>query len=232
MRVGTALLKMYAKSGSIDDARLVFNRMVERDVVTWTVMIGGLAQHGFGHEAFSLFLQMQRGGFVPDAITYMSILSVCSSPGALEWVKEVHSHALRAGLESDVCVGNALVHMYAKSGSIGDARLAFDRMVKRDVVTWTVMIDGLAQQGFGHEAFSLFLQMQRGGFVPDAIIYVSILSACASAGGLEWVKEVHNHTLRAGLESDVRVGNALVHVYAKSGSIDDAPTSFCQNGGS
>ena len=226
VRVGNALVHMYAKSGSIDDARLVFDRMLERDVVTWTAMIGGLAQHGFGHEAFSLFLQMQRGGFVPDAITYVSILSACASAGALEWVKEVHSHALRAGLESDVRVGNALVHMYAKSGSIDDARLVFDRMVERDVVTWTVMIGGLAQHGFGHEAFSLFLQMERGGFVPDAITYVSILSACASAGALEWVKEVHSHALRAGLESDVRVGNALVHMYAKSGSIDDARLVF------
>ena len=226
VRVGTALVNMYAKSGSIDDARLVFDRMVERDVVTWNVMIGGLAQHGFGHEAFSLFLQMQRGGFVPNAVTYVSILSACASAGALEWVKEVHSHALRAGLESDLRVGTALVNMYAKSGSIDDARLVFDKMVERNVVTWNVMIGGLAQHGLGHEAFSLFLQMERGGFVPDAITYVSILSACASAGALEWVKEVHSHALRAGLESDVRVGNALVRMYAKSGSIDDARLVF------
>ena len=226
VRVGTALLKMYAKSGRIDDARQVFDRMVERDVVTWTVMIGGLAEQGFGHEAFSVFLQMQRGGYVPDAITYVSILSACSSPGALDWVKEVHSHVLRAGLESDVRVGNALVHMYAKSGSIDDARLVFDRIVERDVITWNVMIGGLAQQGFGHEAFSLFLQMERGGFVPDAITYVSILSAFASAGAVELVKEVHSHALRAGLESDLRVGTALVDMYAKSGSIDDARLVF------
>ena len=145
-------------------------------------------------------------------------------------MKEVHSHALRAGLESDLRVGTALVNMYAKSGSIDDARLVFDKMVHRDVVAWNVMIGGLAQHGFGHEAFSLFLQMQRGGFVPNAITYVSILSACASAGALEWVKEVHRHALRAGLESDVRVGNALVHMYAKSGSIDEARLVFDRMG--
>ena len=129
-------------------------------------MIGGLVQHGFGHEAFSLFLQMERGGFVPDAITYVSILSACASEGALEWVKEVHNHALRAGLESDVRVGNALVHMYAKSGSIDDARLVFDRMVERDVVTWTGMIGGLAQNGCGHKALLLFGQMNAEGVRP------------------------------------------------------------------
>jgi hypothetical protein len=45
---------MYAKSGSVDDARLVFDRMEERDVVTWNVMIGGFAQHGCGYEALEV----------------------------------------------------------------------------------------------------------------------------------------------------------------------------------
>ena len=226
VRVGNALVHMYAKCGSIDDARLAFDKMEERDVVTWTVMIGGLAEHGCGHEAYELFLQMKREGFKPDAITYMSILNACASAGALEWVKEVHTHAREAGFESDVRVGNALVHMYAKCGSIDDARLAFDKMEERDVVTWNVMIGGLAEHGCGHEAYELFLQMKREGFKPDAITYMSILNACASAGALEWVKEVHTHALEAGFESDVRVGNALVHMYAKCGSIDDARLAF------
>ena len=226
VRVGSALVHMYAKCGSIDDARLAFDKMEERNVVTWNVMIGGLAEHGCRHEAYELFLQMQREGFKPNAITYMSILNACASAGALEWVKEVHRHAREAGFESDVRVGNALVHMYAKCGSIDDARLAFDKMEERDVVTWNVMIGGLAEHGCGQEAYELFLQMQREGFKPNAITYMSILNACASAGALEWVKEVHRHAREAGFESDVRVGNALVHMYAKCGSIDDARLAF------
>ena len=226
VRVGSALVHMYAKCGSIDDARLAFDKMEERDVITWSVMIGGLAEHGCGSEAYELFLHMQREGFKPNAITYMSILNACASAGALEWVKEVHTHAREAGFESDVRVGSALVHMYAKCGSIDDARLAFDKMKERDVVTWNVMIGGLAEHGCGHEAYDLFLQMKREGFKPNAITYISILNACASAGALEWVKEVHTHAREAGFESNVRVGSALVHMYAKCGSIDDARLAF------
>ncbi|KAG0592855.1 hypothetical protein KC19_1G285400 [Ceratodon purpureus] len=226
VRVGNALVHMYAKSGSIDDARVVFDRMKVRNVVSWTVMIGAYAEHGRGHEAYDLFLQMQGEGCEPDAITYLSILNACASAGALEWVKKVHRHALDAGRELDVRVGNALVHMYAKSGSIDDARVVFDRMKVRNVVSWTVMIGAYAEHGRGHEAFDLFLQMQGEGCEPDAITYLSILNACASAGALEWVKKVHRHALDAGRELDVRVGNALVHMYAKSGSIDDARVVF------
>ncbi|CAM6113445.1 unnamed protein product [Calypogeia fissa] len=226
VRVGNVLVHMYAKSGSIDDARLVFDRMEKRDIITWTGIIGGLAEHGYGHEAFRLFLQMREEGFEPDGRTYVSILNPSASVGALGWVKEVHGYATKAGLQSDVRVTNALIHMYAKSGSIDDARLVFGKMEKRDVYTWTVMVGALAEHGCGHEAYRLYLNMRQEGFEPDAIIYMSILNPSASAGALEWVKEVHGHACKAGLESDVRVASALVHMYAKCGSIDEARLVF------
>ncbi|CAM6098433.1 unnamed protein product [Calypogeia fissa] len=227
VRVGTALVKMYAKCGCIMEARQVFDRMEKRNAVTWTVMIGVLAQHGCGHEAYRLFLQMRQEGFEPNAFTFANILNAAASVGALDWVKEVHGHASKAGMESDLRVGSALVHIYAKSGSIDDARRVFDRMEKRDVITWTVMIGGLAKHGCGHEAYQLFCQMRREGFEPNAITYLSILNASASAGALEWLKDVHGHASKAGLvESHLRVGNALVHMYAQSGSIDDARLVF------
>jgi len=182
LRVGSALVNMYAKSGSVYDARVIFDRMDERDLFTWTVMIGGLAQHGRGGEAYELFIRMQQEGFKPDAVTYVSILNACASAGALEWVKEVHSHALKTGLESDVRVGNALVHMYAKCGSIDDARLVFDRMKERDVITWNVMIGGLAQHGCGFEALEVFRNMNAAGVKPDGCSFVALLSACSHAG--------------------------------------------------
>jgi pentatricopeptide repeat protein len=83
--------------------------MEKRDVVTWNVMIGGLAQHGCGHEAYRLFCQMRREGFEPNKFTYASILNASASAGALEWVEEVHGHARQAGLESNLrgqCTGS------------------------------------------------------------------------------------------------------------------------------
>jgi pentatricopeptide repeat protein len=55
---------------------------------------------------------------------------------------------------------------------------------------------------------------------------VSILNACASAGALDWVKEVHNQAGEAGFELDLCVGNAQVHMYAKCGSMDDVRLAF------
>jgi len=257
LRVSSALVHIYAKSGSIDDAQQVFDRMKEHDVITWTVLIGAYAESGCGEEAYRLLLQMKQEGFKADAITFLSILNASASTGALQWVKDVHSHVLEARLESDLHVSSALVQMYARSGSIDDAqqvfdrikerdviawtvmihayaesgriddaRLVFDRMKERYVITWTAMIGAYAESGCGEEAYRLLLQMKQEGFKPDAFTYTSILNACSSVGSLKWVKQVHSHVLEAGLVSDLRLGNALVHMYAKSGSIDDARQVF------
>jgi pentatricopeptide repeat protein len=98
-------------------------------------MIGGIVQHDFGGDAYDMLIRMQQVGFKPDARTYVSILIACASVGALEWMKEVHNQACEAGFELDLCVDSALVHMYAKCGSMDDARLAFHRMEERDVIT-------------------------------------------------------------------------------------------------
>ena len=58
-------------------------------------------------------------------------------------MKDVHRHILEVGHESDVRVGSALVHMYAKSGSIEDAQVVFERMEECNVMTWNIMIGGL-----------------------------------------------------------------------------------------
>ena len=226
VRLGNALVHMYAKSGSIEDARMVFDRMKERDVITWTGMIGAYAGSGRGVEAYDLYLKMREEGFQPNAVTYVSLLNDCASIGALEWVKDVHRHILEGGYESDVFVGSALIHMYAKCGSIEDAAVVFDRMKERNIITWNVMIGAYAGSGRGVEAYDLYLKMREEGFQPNAVTYVSLLNDCASTGALEWVKDVHRHILEEGHESDVRVGSALVHIYAKSGSIEDAQLVF------
>ncbi|KAJ7527669.1 hypothetical protein O6H91_16G065400 [Diphasiastrum complanatum] len=72
--------------------------------------------------------------------------------------------------------------MYAKCGCTEDARELFDNMSERDVVSWSAMIAGYAQNGLAQEALALFEQMQREGMKPDEVTYISVLSACAHSG--------------------------------------------------
>ncbi|CAM6123894.1 unnamed protein product [Calypogeia fissa] len=224
--VAVTLLNVYIKCGALADARQVFDQLEKKSVITWTNMIAGYAKSDHAKSALELFNKMRQEGAEPNEITYLSILKACANPVALKWGKEIHECIRHAGFESDLRVGTALLKMYVDCGCIMEARQVFENLTNRDVITWTVMIGGLAQHGYGHEAYGLFCQMRQEGFEPDALTYMSILNASASVGALDWVKEVHGHASRAGLESDLLVSNALVHMYAESGSIDGARVVF------
>jgi len=81
VHVGSILITMYVKCGSIGNAQHVFNRASKRDLVLWNAMISGFAQHGHGKEALQLFQQMQQAGMKPDKITFVGVLSACRHTG-------------------------------------------------------------------------------------------------------------------------------------------------------
>lgn len=225
IRVATALIRMYTSSGSIEDARNVFDAMVVRDVVSWTVMIEGYAESGHIEDAFRLFTMMQEGVH-PDKVTYMHILNACASSRNLKYGEKVHSQVERAGFRGDLLVSTALVHMYAKCGAVKEARQVFDTMSRRDVVSWSAMIGGYAVNGCGKEAFQIFRQMKRERVEPDRVTYINILNVCVDPGMLDLGKEIHSQVRIAGLLSHVPLGNVLVNMYSKCGSIEGACQVF------
>jgi pentatricopeptide repeat protein len=75
---------MYARCGSIEIARQLFDNMPIRDAVTWTVMIAGYGMHGHGEDAIALFSQMQHTRMKPNRITFISVLSACSHVGMVD----------------------------------------------------------------------------------------------------------------------------------------------------
>ncbi len=183
--VGSSLVDMYVKCGSMEDAQSVFNKIPSRDVVTWTAMIFGFVKCQQGQKALELFQQMQHEGVQPNSVTFVGVLNACASVVALEEGRCAHEQIIQSGWDSDVCVGNSLVDMYAKCGSIEDAWRVFNKMPSRDVVTWTTMMLGHLKCGQGQEALELFRQMQKEGVQPNSVTFVGVLNACASVAALE-----------------------------------------------
>jgi len=224
--VGTSLVNMYAKCGSMEDAHRVFNKMSSRNVVTWTAMILGHVKCGQGQKALELFRQMQQEGVRPDSFTFVAVLNACASTVAIEEGRSAHKQIIQAGWDSDVIVGNSLVDMYAKCGSMDDAWRVFSKMPSRDVVTWTTMISGHVTCGEGQKALELFRQMQQEGLQPDSFTFVAVLNACASIVAIEEGRSAHEQIIQGGWDSNVFVANCLVDMYAKCGSMEDAHRVF------
>eukprot|EP01018_Ginkgo_biloba_P034752 Gb_24816 [translate_table: standard] len=226
--LGNTLVNMYAKCGSLVDARRVFDQTPERNVVSWTVMIAAYVRYGYADEALTLFYEMLREGIQPNQFTFATILPACANLAAVEHGKKIHEEVIRGEFQSDIFVGSALVDMYVKCRNVENARHVFDKMPHRDVVSWTAMIAGYAQNGNGEEAIKLFRQMQMAGVKPDSDTFAIVLPACANLAALEQGKEIHEVIIRSGYQYNVFVCSALVDMYAKCGSIENARHVFDQ----
>ncbi|KAI3942562.1 hypothetical protein MKW92_051235 [Papaver armeniacum] len=182
----TALLDGYVKIGEVKLARNFFDSLNDPDVVAWTAMIVGYVQNGLNNDAVELFRRLLGYGPKPNNFTLSAMLSACSSLASLNHGKQIHASALRSGAESSVSVTNSLISMYAKAGSIENAKRVFSQVSWiRDNVSWTSMIIALAQHGLGVEAIELFEEMLALNIKPDHITYVGVLSACTHAGLVE-----------------------------------------------
>lgn len=224
--VGTALLNMYGKCGKLQMAQEVCDKMHKRNVLSWTSIIAAHAQHGQTQETLQLFKRMQLEGITPNKVTFISILAACETPAMLIVGKSMHAFILEQSLELDIAIGNALVNMYGKCGALRDSWQMFCIMPVRDVVSWTSMMTVFTQHGLGKEALQLFDQMQREGIIPDKVTFASILDACSRHGTLSEGECMHACVTDTGFESDVVVANALVNMYGRCGTVENAQRMF------
>ncbi|KAE9452217.1 hypothetical protein C3L33_15915, partial [Rhododendron williamsianum] len=178
------LIDMYAKSGLIKSAQGLFEMCSTygKDQATWNAMIAGNTQNGQIEQAFTTFRQMFEQNIVPNAVTIASILPACQSVGIVSLGKQLHGFAIRNCLDHNVFVGSALIDMYSKSGAIIYAENVFFISPEKNSVTYTSMILGYGQHGFGEKALSLFYSMKESDVRPDGVTLVTILSACSYSG--------------------------------------------------
>lgn len=224
--IGNTTIGMYIKCGSLEHACRLFDKLPKRNVVTWSAMITGYVQHGFGEKALELFCQMKQDGIEPNSVTFISIIKACEGTKSLEQGKLIHSHIIESGLESDLCIGNTLIDMYAKCGYLEDAQSLFEKLQVKDVVTWNALIAGYAQHGHGQMSLKLFHKMQHNGKKPDNFTYASLLKVCSSISGLHQGKMIHGYIIEMGIEADAFVGSKLIDMYVICGNFLDARKVF------
>ncbi|KAH7421941.1 hypothetical protein KP509_13G082600 [Ceratopteris richardii] len=226
LALGNTLVDMYAKCGSLEEAENIFRRVPDRNVVSWDVIIGGYAQHGNGTLALQLFHEMQHEGIQPDRVTFLGVLRACCCVGTSKDGALIHDQIIRTGLESDVAVASTLVDMYAKCGGLQEARLVFDSMACPTLVSWGCLISGYTQYGQGVQALEVFESMEMRGLGSDKYIYSGVLKACGLIQDLVNGRLIHERVVRARLESGEVVGNTLVDMYVKCGSLKEAQKVF------
>lgn len=224
--VNNSLIHLYGTCDCLDIALKIFERMPERNVVSWNVIIDAHVLLGEFDIALKLFREMQNI-FVPDGYTMQSVVSACAGLGAVSLGMWAHAWVLRkcgADMVGDVLVNNCLVDMYCKCGSEEIARQVFERMPIRDANSWNLMILGLAMHGKSEAALEYFVRMvRRERLVPDSITFVGVLSACNHRGLVrEGQKYFDMMITEYKIEPRLEHYGCLVDLLARAGLIDEA----------
>ena len=223
LHISTSLVHMYSRMGFIGDASKKFDEMPLRDLAAWNAMVSGFCLNGCAREAMNILEEMLKRGAGIDPVTMTSVLPVFAPLGNMQMVLLMHALAVKNGFHGDVFVCNALVDAYAKFCRIEDARLLFDTMPERDLVSWNSMISAYEQIGRPMSAVELYYKAKECDITPDALTLVSLASAASQIVDSRSGKSVHTFLLRRGLDSAlVFVCNAVIDMYCKLGNMDYA----------
>ncbi|XP_024518176.1 pentatricopeptide repeat-containing protein At1g11290, chloroplastic-like isoform X2 [Selaginella moellendorffii] len=160
--IANSLLSVYGKCESLDDAVMVFDEMIHRDIVSWNTLIAAFVQnYHHDHRAVELLWRMQQLGEAPDRITLVSLLQ----SQELTTMHAVLGVARDWNLSIDRVVGDALIHTLSSNGDIESAALLFDFMGKKEdlnLSSWNALI-GATSRRSGDSTLEIFRRMQQLG---------------------------------------------------------------------
>ncbi|OVA20561.1 Pentatricopeptide repeat [Macleaya cordata] len=217
--VSNALIDMYGKYS----ARVLFDSMPERNLVSWTAMITGYAQNGRPNEALELFRGMEKARIKPDAVTMTGVISASAQLGGLELANWIGSYVDRERIERNDKVLTALIDMHAKCGNMEEACRLFKEIPCPDVFSYSALITGLASHGHGFRALEMFHEMQEKGIEPDNITFVGVLTACSHTGLVEdglrfWERMVEDYKIEPGADHYA----CIIDMLGRAGRLNEA----------
>nr|GEV38460.1 putative pentatricopeptide repeat-containing protein At5g52630 [Tanacetum cinerariifolium] len=198
----------------------------QKPFLTFTKSIQALAIITENPETVTTLTVTHDVEWTPNSISYSKLLSQCCQTKALNPGQQIHTHLIKIGIENDTKCRNHLVNLYAKCRVFGSARKVLDESPELDLVGWSALISGYAQNGFGDEAIMGFREMHGLGIKCNEFTFPSVLKACAMKKNIVGGKMIHGIVVVTGFEKDVFVANTLVVVYTKCGEFLDSRRLF------
>ncbi|KAF3436022.1 hypothetical protein FNV43_RR23114 [Rhamnella rubrinervis] len=189
--LGSALVDMYSKCGSIDKAVRVFETLPKENPITWNAIIGGLAMHGRAKDAIYYFSRMEQAGVKPSDVAYIAVLSACSHAGLVEEGRSFFNHMITiAGLEPRIEHHGCLVDLLGRAGHLEEAEEHVLNMpIRPDEVIWKALLGACKMHGnieMGKRVAKVLMDMAPH----DSGSYVALSNLYASSGDWEGVSEV------------------------------------------
>ncbi|CAL9064724.1 unnamed protein product [Musa banksii] len=213
----------YSCNDRIEEAEELFEAMTNRNIASWNAMISGYAENGRFMRALETFDNLLVSELPPSQMTFSSVLLACATLCSLDKGKNLHGRIVKIGIQHEVFIGTALVDMYAKCGDIESTKRVFHGMPEKNEVSWSAMIQGLADNGFAEESITMFEEMKRAAIAPTDPTFLSVLFACSHCGlvdkGLQYfdsMEEIY------GISPNTRHYSCVIDLLARAGHLREA----------
>lgn len=220
--LGTSILNFYCKVGLIEYAEMIFDRMIEKDVVTWNLLISGYVQQGLVEDAIYMCQLMRLENLRYDCVTLSTLMSAAACTQNLKLGKEVQCYCIRHSLESDIVLTSTAIDMYAKCGSIVDAKKVFDSTVEKDLILWNALLAAYAEFGLSGEALRLFYEMQIESVPPNVITWNLIILSFLRNGQVNEAKEMFLQMQSAGIFPNLVSWTTMMNGLVQNGCSEEA----------
>ncbi|XP_010923948.1 pentatricopeptide repeat-containing protein At3g49740 [Elaeis guineensis] len=195
-----SLVTMYGKCGELDYGSKVFDGMLQRDIVSWNVIISAYAQNGDGHEAIHYFKMMQKSGIIPDNATFTSVLSACSHAGLVEEGRVIFTSMVQDyGIEPGVDHYSCIIDLLGRAGYLEEAERLINSMPCRvDSHIWWALLSACSTHGnarLGRIAAKFLLETEP----ENPTIYVLLSNIIAADGKWEEASSLRDRMQRNGV---------------------------------
>ncbi|XP_065873265.1 pentatricopeptide repeat-containing protein At3g50420 [Euphorbia lathyris] len=221
------LIAMYAHCGSRLDAQLLFDKMPQRNSISYNALIAAYSKDpNYENLGFMLFSDMGIQGLRPTGATFTSLLQVCCSIENWNKGSLLHAQVVKFGFVNDICVQTSLLGMYSNCGDMDSAHQVFDNVVNKDDVLWNSMILGNIKNERINDGLCLFIAMVESGVIPTQFTCSIVLNACSKVGDYSSGRAIHARITVLNIVADSALENALLDMYYNCGDTKTAFTVF------
>lgn len=220
------MIREYTMNGGSRRAILLYNLMICKgyapDKFTFPFVVKACIDSLVIEKGREVHGMAIKAGFSRDVFLQNTLMDLYFKCGDGECGRSVFENMPVRSVVSWTTMINGLI----ACGDLDGARRTFEQMPDKNVVSWTAMINGYVKNGQPQEAFDLFRRMQIDKVEPNEFTLVNLLKACTELGSLKLGRWIHDYALKNGFNLGVFLGTALIDMYSKCDSLEDARRVF------
>ncbi|KAK7264333.1 hypothetical protein RJT34_31940 [Clitoria ternatea] len=221
------LIAGYAQNGFLKKTLALFVEMIENGIDFNEHTLASVLSTCSGLKCLKLGKSVHtwvlKNGYSSNQFISSGIVDFYCKCGNIRYAESFYAEA---GIKSPFAVAS-LIACYSSRGNMTEAQRLFDSLVERNSVVWTALCSGYVKSQQCQTVFKLFREfVAKEALVPDAMIIITVLSACAIQAALSLGKQIHAYILRTKFNLDEKLLSVLVDMYSKCGNITYAEKIF------